>query len=51
MTCLTKKGEKFVWTKECELAFTTLKEKLTTTLVLIVLNNGEGYDIYTDASL
>ena len=51
MTRLTKKRGKFLWTPECELVFQTLKEKLTTTLVLIIPNSGEGYEVYTDASL
>ena len=51
MTCLAKKGEKFLWTQECELVFPTLKEKLTTTPILIISSSGEGYDVYTDASL
>ena len=51
MTRLTKKGEKFLWTPECELVFHTLKEKLTTTPVLIIPTSGEGYEVYTDASL
>ena len=40
MTRLTKKGEKFLWTLECELVFHTLKEKLTTDPVLIIPNSG-----------
>ena len=51
MTRLTKKREKFLWTPECELVFHTLKEKLTMAPVLIILNSGEGYEVYTDASL
>ena len=51
MTRLTKKGEKSLWTKECKLVFRTFKEKLTTAPVLIILSSGEGYDVYTDASL
>ena len=51
MTCLTKKGEKVLWTQECELVFRTLKEKLTMAPVLIIPSSGEGYDVYTDASL
>ena len=50
MTLLTKKGEKFLWTPECELVFHTLKEKLTKAPVLIISNSGEGYEVYTDAS-
>ena len=51
MTRLTKKGEKFLWTPECELVFHTLKEKLTTAPVLFIPNSGEEYEVYTDASL
>ena len=51
MTRLTKKGEKFLWTPECELVFHTLKEKLTTALILFISNSGEEYEVYTDASL
>ena len=51
MTRLTKKGEKFLWTLECELVFHTLKEKLTTALILFISNSGEEYEVYTDASL
>ena len=51
MTRLTKKEEKFLWTPECEIVFHTLKEKLTTTPVLIIPNSGEEYEVYTEASL
>ena len=51
MTRLTKKGEKFLWTPECELVFHTLKEKLTMAPVLIIPNSGEEYEVYTNASL
>ena len=51
MTRLTKKGEKFLWTQECELVFRTLKEKLTIAPVLIIPSSGEGYDVYTDVFL
>ena len=51
MTRLTKKEEKFLWTQECKLTFHTLKERLTTTPVLIIPSNGKRYDVYTDASL
>ena len=51
MTHLTKQGEKFLWTPECELVFHTLKKKLTTAPVLIIPNSGEEYEVYTDASL
>ena len=51
MTRLTKKGEKFLWTPECELVFHTLNENLTTAPILIIPNSGEGYEVYTNASL
>ena len=51
MTRMTKKGEKFLWTSKCELVFHTLKEKLTTTPILIIPNIREGYEVYTDASI
>ena len=51
MTRLTKKGEKFLWTPECELVFHILKEKLTMDPVLIIPKSGEEYEVYTDASL
>ena len=51
MTRLTRKGEKFEWTKECEHAFNILKEKLTTTPILTIPESGIEYDVYTDASL
>ena len=41
MTRLTEKVEKFLWTRECELVFCTLKEKLTTTPVLIIPSRGK----------
>ena len=51
MTRLIKKGEKLLWTPERELVFHNLKEKLTTTPVLIILFSGEEYEVHTDASL
>ena len=51
ISSLTKKGENSLWTQECEHVFRTLKNKLTTTPVLIILSSGEGYDVYTNASL
>ena len=45
ITSLTKKGEKFLWTLECELVFFTLKEKLRTAPILIIQSSGEGYDV------
>ena len=51
MTRLIKEGEKFLWTPERELVFHTLKEKLTTTPILIIPYSGEEYEVHTDASL
>jgi hypothetical protein len=50
MTELLKKGVKFVWNEQCEKAFHTLTEQLTTALVLAQLNNIESFDVYCDAS-
>jgi hypothetical protein len=32
---LLKKGKEFEWTKECEIAFTRIKEKVITALILV----------------
>ena len=48
ITCLTKKNMNIVWSKACENIFQLLKEKLTTTPVLTLLN---GIDKFTDVSL
>ena len=48
--CLTRKGVKFEWTDKCEESFQTLKEKLTSALVLTLLESNEGFDVYSDAS-
>ncbi|KAM1863015.1 hypothetical protein ACFX14_003408 [Malus domestica] len=50
MTRLSRKGFKFEWTVECDVAFQELKEKLTTAPVLAVPNPEEPYVIFTDAS-
>jgi hypothetical protein len=47
MTELLKKGVKFVWDEDCEKAFHTLREHLTTPPVLA---NTKPFDIYCDAS-
>ena len=49
MTSMIKKECKFVWTPECEDAFSTLKKTLTTTPVLALLDEGQQYDVYSDA--
>ncbi|XP_070042706.1 uncharacterized protein [Nicotiana tomentosiformis] len=50
LTKLTQKGAKFQWTDACEWSFHALKDKLTSALVLILLEGTDGYAIYCDAS-
>jgi hypothetical protein len=50
MTELLKKGVKFVWDEDCEKALHTLRENLTTALVLAQPDNTKPFDVYSDAS-
>jgi hypothetical protein len=50
MTELLKKGVKFVWDEKCENAFQTLKQYLTSALVLAQPDNSKPYEVYCDAS-
>jgi hypothetical protein len=50
ITELLKKGNKYVWSKDCEEAFKTLKKLLTTSLVLAQPNIAKSFDVYYDAS-
>ena len=50
ITRLTRKEVKFDWDDRCEEAFQELKKRLTTTPILIVLDRGQGYTVYCDAS-
>ena len=50
MTRLTWKEVKFDWDDRCEEAFQELKWRLTTALILIVPERGQGYTVYCDAS-
>ena len=50
MTRLTRKEVKFDWDDRCEEAFLELKRRLTLAPVLIVLDRGQGYTVYCDAS-
>ena len=50
MTRLTRKEVKFDWDGRCEEAFQELKRRLTSALILIVPNRGQGYTVYCDVS-
>jgi hypothetical protein len=50
ITELLKKGNKYVWSKDCDEAFNTLKKLLTTSPVLAQHNIAKHFDIYCDAS-
>ncbi|XP_020266248.1 uncharacterized protein LOC109841713 [Asparagus officinalis] len=51
LTRLTKKGAQLVWGTKCQEAFETLKAKLTTSPVLIILSSDKTFVVYMDASL
>lgn len=50
MTRLTRENVNFEWTEDCEKVFQDLKEKLTTSPMLIIPEQGRGYEVYCDAS-
>jgi hypothetical protein len=50
ITKLLKKGTKYVWSKECDEDFQTLKELLTTLPVLAQPDIAKPFDVYCDAS-
>ena len=50
MTALMRKENRFKWDEKCELAFQTLKERLTTAPVLALPEGSEDLEVYTDAS-
>ena len=50
MRRLTRKEVKFDWDERCEEAFQELKRRLTSAPILIVLDRGQGYTVYCDAS-
>ena len=50
MTRLTRKEVKFDWDNRCKEAFQELKRRLTSSPILIVLDRGQGYTMYCDAS-
>ena len=50
MTRLTRKEVKFDWDDRCKEAFQEMKRRLTSAPILIVLDRGQGYTVYCDAS-
>ena len=50
MTKLLQKVVKFVWSEECEVAFTTLRHLLTTAPVLAQPDIEKPFDVFCDAS-
>nr|KYP60182.1 Retrovirus-related Pol polyprotein from transposon 412 family [Cajanus cajan] len=45
-----RKEQSFIWTDPCERSFDELKRRLTTSLVLVLPDSGEPFDVYCDAS-
>ena len=50
LTKLTQKNVKFVWSAACEKSFHELKGLLTSTPVLALPNETDGFVVYCDAS-
>jgi hypothetical protein len=50
MTKFSEKEAKFKWSSQCEEAFLTLKNLLTTTPVLAQPDMEKSFDVYCDAS-
>ena len=50
MMRLTQKEVKFEWNDLCDRACQELKRRLTSTPILIVLEKGQRYTVYCDAS-
>ena len=50
LTTLTQKSEKFKWYEACERSFQILKNKITFTPVLTLLEGTKGFMVYFDAS-
>jgi hypothetical protein len=46
LTRLTRKGATFDWNTACEMSFRTLKEKLTSAPVLVILDQTQKYVVY-----
>jgi hypothetical protein len=50
ITELLKKGNKYVWSKDCDEAFLNLKKLLITSLVLAQPDIAKPFDVYCDTS-
>ena len=50
MTQLLKKEKKFVWSEQCQESFEQLKEKLTSSPILVLPDIWKDFVIYCDAS-
>ncbi|XP_074299507.1 putative mitochondrial protein AtMg00860 [Silene latifolia] len=50
LTNLMREENRFRWDESCEEAFQTLKERLTTTLILGLPDGSDNFEVYTDAS-
>ncbi|RDX71682.1 Retrovirus-related Pol polyprotein from transposon 17.6, partial [Mucuna pruriens] len=50
LTQLIRKYQLFAWTEACETSFQELKRRLTTSLVLILLDPNKSFVVYCDAS-
>ena len=51
LTTLTQKNVKFEWSEPCQKSFQTMKDRLTTTKVLMLLEGSKGFVVYCDKSL
>ena len=49
LTKLTRKSVKSVWDEKYEVVVQELKQRLTTTAILMVPNNNDPYVVYTNA--
>ncbi|WMV46256.1 hypothetical protein MTR67_039641, partial [Solanum verrucosum] len=50
LTTLTQKRVKFLWLEACEKSFHELKDRITSTPILTLLEGSDGFVVYCDAS-